>query len=153
MGLQKVGYDWATELNDISTFLWHFRNFYWKSDLKLLNYLCFIWLLLLPGKFHGQGVLVGYSLWGHKRVKYSRCKRRRFDPWVRKIPLSRKWQSLQYSCLENSMNRGAWQATVHGVEKSQTWLSNWTELNWHQRALCLCSLLGVLWFQILHLEL
>ena len=27
---------------------------------------------------------------------------------------------LQYSCLENSMDRGAWQATVHGVAKSQT---------------------------------
>ena len=31
---------------------------------------------------------------------------------------------LQYSCLENSMDRGAWQATVHGVAKSWTWLSN-----------------------------
>ena len=27
---------------------------------------------------------------------------------------------LQYSCLENPMDRGAWQATVHGVEKSRT---------------------------------
>ena len=27
---------------------------------------------------------------------------------------------LQYSCLENSMDRGAWQTTVHGVTKSQT---------------------------------
>ena len=27
---------------------------------------------------------------------------------------------LQYSCLENSMNRGAWQATVYGVAKSWT---------------------------------
>ena len=27
---------------------------------------------------------------------------------------------LQYSCLENSMDRGAWQAIVHGVTKSQT---------------------------------
>ena len=27
---------------------------------------------------------------------------------------------FQYSCLENSMNRGAWQATVHGVVKSDT---------------------------------
>ena len=27
---------------------------------------------------------------------------------------------LQYSCLKNSMNRGAWQATVHGVAKSHT---------------------------------
>ena len=31
---------------------------------------------------------------------------------------------LQYSCLENPMNRGAWRATVHGVPKSQTWLSS-----------------------------
>ena len=31
---------------------------------------------------------------------------------------------LQYSCLQNSMNRGAWQATVHGVTKSWTQLSN-----------------------------
>ena len=29
---------------------------------------------------------------------------------------------LQYSCLENPMDRGAWQATVHRVAKSQTWL-------------------------------
>ena len=26
-------------------------------------------------------------------------------------------QTLQYSCLENPMNRGAWQAMVHGVTK------------------------------------
>ena len=30
---------------------------------------------------------------------------------------------LQYSCLENSMDRGAWQATAHGVTKSQTQLT------------------------------
>ena len=33
---------------------------------------------------------------------------------------------LQYSCLENSMDGGAWQATVHGVAKSQTGLSSFT---------------------------
>ena len=32
--------------------------------------------------------------------------------------------SLQYSGLGNSMDRGAWQATVQGVTESQTWLSN-----------------------------
>ena len=31
---------------------------------------------------------------------------------------------LPYSCLENSMDRGAWRATVYGVTKSQTQLSN-----------------------------
>ena len=31
---------------------------------------------------------------------------------------------LQYSCLENPMERGAWQAKVHGVAKSGTQLSN-----------------------------
>ena len=31
---------------------------------------------------------------------------------------------LQYSCLGNPMNRGAWQATVHGFAKSQTQLSD-----------------------------
>ena len=31
---------------------------------------------------------------------------------------------LQYSCLENSMDRGVWWATVQGVAKSQTRLSN-----------------------------
>ena len=33
---------------------------------------------------------------------------------------------LQYSCLENPMDGGAWQAIVHGVAKSQTQLSNFT---------------------------
>ena len=32
--------------------------------------------------------------------------------------------SFQCSCLENSMDRGAWQATVHGATKSQTRLSS-----------------------------
>ena len=36
-----------------------------------------------------------------------------------KIPGIGNGNSLQYSCLENSMDRGAWQATVHGVAKSQ----------------------------------
>ena len=34
---------------------------------------------------------------------------------------------LQYSCLENPMDRGAWQATVHGVAKSRTRLSAVTD--------------------------
>ena len=32
---------------------------------------------------------------------------------------------LQCSCLEDSVDKGAWWATVHGVAKSQTWFSDW----------------------------
>ena len=39
---------------------------------------------------------------------------------------------LQYSCLENPMDRRAWWATVHGVAKSQTRLSNGHTLPWEQ---------------------
>ena len=46
--------------------------------------------------------------------------RHRFNPWVGKIPWKRK--PLQYSCLGNSMDRGAWPATAHRVTKS------WTQL-------------------------
>ena len=38
------------------------------------------------------------------------------------IPWRGHGSPLQYSCLENLMDRGAWWATVHGVAKSQTWL-------------------------------
>ena len=33
---------------------------------------------------------------------------------------------LQYSCLENPMDRGAWKAAVHGLAKSLTWLNDFT---------------------------
>ena len=36
---------------------------------------------------------------------------------------------LQYSCLENPMDGGAWWATVHGVSKSRTRLSDFTHSN------------------------
>ena len=36
---------------------------------------------------------------------------------------------LQYSCLENSMDEGAWWAVVHGVTKSRTWLRDFTSLH------------------------
>ena len=41
-------------------------------------------------------------------------------PWVGKIPGVGNGTQLQYSCLENSMARGAWQATVHGTAKGRT---------------------------------
>ena len=51
-----------------------------------------------------------------------RCKRFWFDPWVRKIPVGGNGNPLQYSCLENPMDRRTWRATVYGVTKSCTQL-------------------------------
>ena len=45
-------------------------------------------------------------------------------PGLGRSPGDGKGHPLQYSCLENSMDRGAWQITVHGVTKSQMRLSN-----------------------------
>ena len=43
-------------------------------------------------------------------------------PGLGKFPGARHGSSLQYSCLENPMDRGAWRATVHVIIKSWTWL-------------------------------
>ena len=45
---------------------------------------------------------------------------------------------LQYACLENSMNRGTWQVTAHGVAKS------WTRLSTHTMPLTIYCILGTL---------
>ena len=47
-----------------------------------------------------------------------------FDPGVGKIPWEGNGNLLQYSCLDNSMDWGAWRATVHGVTKGRTRLSD-----------------------------
>ena len=41
-------------------------------------------------------------------------------PGLGRSPGEGNGNPLQYSCLENSIDRGAWQATVHGVVKSRT---------------------------------
>ena len=51
------------------------------------------------------------------------CKRHGFDPWVWKIPWSRKRNPLQYPCLGDPTDREVWRATVHRVAK----LSDTTE--------------------------
>ena len=47
-------------------------------------------------------------------------------PGLGRSPGEGNGNPLQYSCLENSMDRGAWWAIVHGVVKSRTRLSNFT---------------------------
>ena len=44
----------------------------------------------------------------------------------KKTPGEGNGNPLQYSCMENPLDRGAWQATVYSIAKNWTWLSNWT---------------------------
>ena len=53
-----------------------------------------------------------------------------WETWVQSLgwedPLEGHGNPFQYSCLENPMDRGAWWATVHGVAKCWTRLSDFT---------------------------
>ena len=72
--------------------------------------------VFLPGESHGQRSLAGCSPWGLKELEHN---------WVTN---TRKGNGtpLQCSCLEDTMDGGAWWASVHRVAKSQTRLSDFT---------------------------
>ena len=75
----------------------------------LLNFCLIFPLISLMSVFSG-----GSS--GKESACQCRSHRRcRFDPWVRKIPWRRKWQPTPVFLPENSMDRGAWWGSVHGV--------------------------------------
>ena len=63
-------------------------------------------------------------------------------PGFRRSPGGGNGNPLQYSCLENSMDRGAWCATVHGVRKSQAWPSTHAHTHTHTHTHMSGSLLG-----------
>ena len=67
-----------------------------------------------------------YSFPGGSDGKESACKAgdAGLIPGLGRSPGEGNGNPLQYSCLENPMDGGACQATVHGVTKSQTWLSD-----------------------------
>jgi len=69
------------------------------------------------------------GLLGGTVVKKSACQCRRLRrrdasliPELGKSPGGRNGNPLQYSCVENHMDRRAWQVIVHGVSKNQTQL-------------------------------
>ena len=94
-----------------------------------------------PGDSEGQRSLAGYSPWGHKELDMTQQLKSnicvyRVNVYIVKVPVflnsytqcirRRQWHPLQYSCLENPMDGGAWWAPVHGVTKSRTRLSDFT---------------------------
>ena len=71
----------------------------------------------LPGKSHGWRSLVGYSPWG--RTELDRTEQLHFHFLLSCIGEG-NGNLLQYSCLENPRDRGAWWAAIYGVVQSQT---------------------------------
>ena len=77
--------------------------------------------VLLPGKSHGRRSLVGYSPWG--REEKDMTERHHFH-FSLSCTGEGNGNTVKYSCLENPMDGEAWWATVHGVAKNQTQLSD-----------------------------
>ena len=118
MGSQRVRHNWVTEYARIN------RNS--KTCLKWLLWGAEIqrgemgWVLLI---FIIHVVILGFSGGSDSKEYAYNCGRPGFHPWFQKYPGEGHGNQLQYSCLENSMDRGDWWATVYGIAKSQTWLS------------------------------
>ena len=66
------------------------------------------WFFVFPGGSAGK----------EPACKCRRRKKHRFDAGLGRFPGEGNGNPLQYSCLENSMDRGDWWATDHGVAKS-----------------------------------
>ena len=73
-----------------------------------------------------EGFLCLKQSYGGSDGKESACSARDMGsiPELGRSPGEGNGYPLQNSCMEHSMDRGAWWATVHGVTKSQTRLSN-----------------------------
>ena len=68
----------------------------------------------------GHLVFWGASLVAQMVKNLPAMQETRFDPWIRDPLKGENDNPLQYSCLENPMDRRAWQATVHKVPKRWT---------------------------------
>ena len=116
MGLHRVGHDWSNLAAAAAKYDWektmatHSSTLAWRIP----------WLEE-PGRLWSMGSRRVWHTQSQTRLK-----------WLNSSSSSKVWlgegnsNPLQYPCLENSMDGGAWQATVHGVTKRQTRLSGFT---------------------------
>ena len=80
-----------------------------------------MWLLLFPGPVQS---FPGGSIVKNPPTNAGGAGDADSIPGSRRFPGGGNDKPLQYPCLENSMDREAWQATVHGITKSQTRTNN-----------------------------
>ena len=84
-----------------------------------------------PGDWTHVSLIAGgfFTSWATREdSKESACNERGLGliPGSGRSPGEGNGNPLRYSCLENSMDWGAWWATVHGVKKNRIWLSDYT---------------------------
>ena len=87
--------------------------------------------------------LKGFSVGALVKIRLPMQKTKRCRAWFLggRFPGIGNGNPLQFSCLENSKDRGSWQATVYGISKSWTLLSNWTCTQWTLHLIYMKSLL------------
>ena len=98
------------------------KDFHPGSLVSELNLLSFHRYFLYQINTIFTGQLASLVAQGVKKLPA--MQKTRFEPQVGKIPWRWNGCPLQYSCLVNPTDREAWRATVHGVTKSQTQLSD-----------------------------
>ena len=112
----------AREVKSQYIFPW---RFFLRNNFRKWNLNYFIKVIVKKSSEHTR-LLWGFP--GGSNGKESACNAGDLDliPGSGRSPGEGKGDPLQCSCLDNSMDRGAWWATVHGVAKSPTQLSDFT---------------------------
>ena len=116
--------DW-TKLNILFVFLHLFIIICNYAYLYWFLFIIYLSIHLLPTCVTE---LSWWLSWYRTHLPMQEIQRYKFYPWVRKIPRGGNGNPLKYSCLENSMDRGTWWATIQNIAKGRSQLSGWTHL-------------------------